>query len=237
MTDGIDGLAEGGTMGSGDSISGTGEPAETAHKTGSPSWLNVAVSGAALVASTVSLWESTLKQPDLKVYVTDNIYYTRDPYGSFEVVAVPVTIQNSGARDDAVIALQLDVTTAAGTTERFVSTYTADAQYFGSSDDVTNRKRRPKQPFAPLSVSGRGAYTGTILFYTSEYKEQRFLEPKTKVELALRVVTPGPNGFFDRMLQKAPNVITLHAEVPNYLQGALYAGDTVRLKITGAAGQ
>jgi hypothetical protein len=223
-------------MGSRDSISGTGEPAEAIGRPRGTHWLNVAVSGAALLASAVSLWESTLKQPDLKVYVTDNIYYTRDPWGSFEVVAVPVTIQNSGARDDAVIALQLDVTTAAGTTERFVSTYTADAQYFGSSDDVANRKRRPKQPFAPLSVSGRSAYTGTILFYTSEYKEQRFLEPKSKVELTLRMVTPAHNGFLDRMLLRTPNVITLHAEVPNYLQGALLAGDTVRLKITGAEG-
>jgi hypothetical protein len=229
------GSGRGKTMGSGVSIDGAGEPAGATHKPGGANWLNIAVSGAALVASTVSLWESTLKQPDLKVYVTDNIYYTRDPWGSFEVVAVPVTIQNSGARDDAVIALQLDVTTSTGATERFVSTYTADAQYFGSSDDVTNRKRRPKQPFAPLSVSGRSAYTGTILFYTSEYKEQRFLEPKTKVDMTLRVVTPARNGFLDRMLQKTPNMITLHAEVPNYLQGALFAGDTVRLKVTGAA--
>ena len=199
-------------------------------------WLNIAVSGVALLASVVSLWESTVKRPDLKVYVTDNIYYTRDPWGSYEVVAVPVTIQNSGARDDAVIALQLDVTTATGSTERFVSTYTADAQYFGSSDDVTNKKRRPKQPFAPLSVSGRSAYTGTVLFYTSEYKEQRFLEPKSKVELTLRVVTPAPSGFLDRMLQTTPAAITLHAEVPNYQVGVLLSGDTLRLKIKGGAG-
>jgi hypothetical protein len=85
--------------------------------------------------------------------------YTRDPWGGYEVVVVPVTIQNSGARDDAIVALKLDVTTASGITERFVSTYTADAQYFGSSDDVTNKKRRPKQPFAPLSVSGDAAPT------------------------------------------------------------------------------
>jgi hypothetical protein len=226
-------------MGSRDSIGTAGEPDDMRRKTAShvgTRWLNIAVSGAALVASVVSLWESTLKRPDLKVYVTDNIYYLRDPWGSYEVVAVPVTIQNSGARDDAVIALQLDVTTAAGITERFVSTYTADAQYFGSSDDVTNKKRRPKQPFAPLSVSGRGAYTGTILFYTSEYKEQRFLEPKSKVELTLRVVTPAPSGFLDRMLQTTPAAIALHAEVPNYQVGVLLSGDIVRLKIMGRAG-
>jgi len=216
-------------MGARDSVS-------TAASRGGISWLSIAVSGAALLASVVSLWESTLKRPDLKVYVTDNIYYTRDPWGSYEVVAVPVTIQNSGARDGAVIALQLDVRTATGTTERFVGTYTADAQYFGSSDDVTNRKRRPKQPFAPLSVSGRNAYTGTILFYTSEYKEQRFLEPKSKVELTLRAVAPAPSGLLDRMLQATPAAITLHAEVPNYQVGMLLSGDTVRLRVTGEAG-
>ena len=145
-------------MGSRDSVGTAEYPDDVERKTaarGRTGWLNIAVSGAALLASVVSLWESTLKQPDLKVYVADNIYYTRDPWGGYEVVVVPVTIQNSGARDDAVIALQLDVTTATGTTERFFGTYTADAQYFGSSDDVTTRKRRPKQPFAPLSVSGR----------------------------------------------------------------------------------
>lgn len=226
-------------MGLRDSIGTAEDPDDVGRKTasqGGTRWLNIAVSGAALLASVVSLWESTLKRPDLKVYVTDNIYYLRDPWGSYEVVAVPVTIQNSGARDDAVIALQLDVATAGGITERFVSTYTADAQYFGSSDDVTNKKRRPKQPFAPLSVSARGAYTGTVLFYTSEYKEQRFFEPKSKVELTLRVVTPAPSGFLDRMLQTTPAAITLHAEVPNYQAGVLLSGGTLRLRIKGGTG-
>jgi hypothetical protein len=226
-------------MGSRDSVGTAEYPDDVERKTaarGRTGWLNIAVSGAALLASVVSLWESTLKQPDLKVYVADNIYYTRDPWGGYEVVVVPVTIQNSGARDDAVIALQLDVTTATGTTERFFGTYTADAQYFGSSDDVTTRKRRPKQPFAPLSVSGRGAYTGTVLFYTREYKEQPFLEPKSKVGLTLRAVTPAPSGFLDRLLQTTPAAITLHAEVPSYQLGILLSGDTVRLKIMSGAG-
>jgi hypothetical protein len=226
-------------MRSRDSVGTAEDPDQVERKTvsrGGSRWLNIAVSGAALLASVVSLWESTLKRPDLKVHVADNIYYTRDPWGGYEVVVIPVTIQNSGARDDAVVALQLDVTTAAGTTERFVSTYTADAQYFGSSDDVTNKKRRPKQPFAPLSVSGRGAYTGTVLFYPREYKEQAFLEPKSKVELTLRVVTPAPSGFLDRMLRTTPAAIMLHAEVPNYLTGVVLSGDTVRLKIMGGVG-
>ena len=85
-------------------------------------------------------------------------------------------------------------------------------------------------------VAGRGAYTGTVLFYTSEYKEQRFFEPKSKVDMTLRVVTPTPGGFLDRMLHTAPAAITLQAEVPNYQVGALISGDTLRLKVKGGAG-
>jgi hypothetical protein len=70
-------------------------------------WLTAAVSGLALVGSVVSLWESTLKHPEIKVYTSENIQYTRDPYGAFEVLAVPVTVANSGARDGAVLSLQL----------------------------------------------------------------------------------------------------------------------------------
>jgi hypothetical protein len=69
----------------------------------------------ALVFSAYSLWETSLKQAKLDVYVTGVVTYTRDatddylaPAGGFEVFAVPVTIANSGARDAAVLSLQLD---------------------------------------------------------------------------------------------------------------------------------
>ena len=146
---------------------GVGPPAEAAVEMAreaqrsarsGASWMTTAVSGAALLASGVSLWESTLKQPDLKLYVTDNLSYTRDPWGGYEVIAIPLTISNGGARDGAVIALALEVKGPGGT-ETFASAYTVDASYFGSGDDVAARKRRPKLPFAPLSIAGRGAYT------------------------------------------------------------------------------
>src|SRR6516225_11174603 len=67
------------------------------------------VSAFAFAFSAVSFYETVLKQANLKVYVTDTLSYTRDPYGGYEVVAVPLTIANSGARDGAVITLELDV--------------------------------------------------------------------------------------------------------------------------------
>ena len=37
----------------------------------------------------------------------------------------------------------------------FASAYTVDAQYFAGNDDVTRRLKRPKMPFAPLSIAGQ----------------------------------------------------------------------------------
>ena len=218
---------------------GINDPAEIASSAashGHGGWLAAAVSGVALIASGVSLWESTLKQPDIKIYVSENIHYTRDPYGSYEVLAVPVTIANSGARDGAVISLRLEVkNVTTGQTETFKSAFTADAQYFGSRDDYAARLKRPKLPFAPLSVAGRGAFTGTVLFYQAEYSEKKLIEPMVRLEMTLTVVTPPAEGWLDRMLVALPTPVTVTASVPNFLAGALLSGENARLKVSSGA--
>jgi len=216
---------------------GINDPAEIAGgAAGHGGWVAAAVSGVALIASGISLWESTLKQPEIKVYVSENVHYTRDPYGSYEVLAVPVTIANSGARDGAVISLRLDVkNTATGRSETFKSAFIADAQYFGSRDDYAARLKRPKLPFAPLSVAGRGAFTGTVLFYPAEYSEKKVIDPLAKLEMTLSVVTPPAEGWFERLLATVPAPQMIKAEVPNFLPGALLSGENARLKVTSGA--
>jgi hypothetical protein len=217
---------------------GIGDPAEVASNAaqGHGGWVAAVVSGVALIASGISLWESTLKQPEIRLYVSENIHYTRDPYGSYEVLAVPITIANGGARDGAVISLRLVVkNTTTGQTETFKSAFTADAQYFGSRDDYAARLKRPKLPFAPLSVAGRGAFTGTVLFYQAEYTEKKLIEPMAKLEMTLAVVTPPAEGWLDRMLIAVPPPVTVTATVPNFLPGALLSGENARLKVTSGA--
>ncbi len=210
--------------------------ATDAAENGLGGWMTAAVSGMALVASGLSLWESTLKQPDMKIYVSENIHYTRDPYGSYEVLAVPVTIANGGARDGAVLSLQLDVKNAATSqTARFKSAYMADAQYFGSRDDVAARLKRPKLPFAPLSVAGRGAFTGTVLFYGPDPREKKLVEPMSTLEITLTVVMPKADGWLDRLLNTVPLPVTVKAEVPGFLPGALLSGDNAPLKVSSGA--
>ena len=192
------------------------------------------VSAFAFAFSAVSFYETVLKQPNLRVYVTDTLAYTRDPWGGYEVVAVPLTIANSGARDGAVITLELDVKNVeSGKSETFTSAYTADAQYFGGRDDVANRIKRPKLPFAPLAIAGRSAYAGTILFYTAEGRDGReqktLIEPNSKIEMTLRVLSPPSSGWLEQRFFVQPAPITLTGEVGAFLPGALYVGDTVKI--------
>jgi len=144
------------------------------------------ISAAALVFSAFSLWESTLKQADLSVYVTGVVAYERDttadesirPPGGFEVLAVPITIANGGARDGAVLALQLDVKNPrTGLAARLEGTYTADGAYFANAG-----ARRPKTPFSALVIAGRSAWTGTVLFYPVSYSNGKSLTPLRKVD-------------------------------------------------------
>ena len=156
----------------------------SAHYGGGKSIASI-ISAIALVFSAYSLWETSLKQAELSIYVTGVITYERDlsadeyirPAGGFEVLAVPVTIANGGARDGPVLALQLDVKNPkSGLTARFDATYTADAAYFANTGT-----KRPKTPFSALVIAGRSAWTGTVLFYPVSYSNEKALTPVRKV--------------------------------------------------------
>ena len=61
--------------------------------------LPTAISAMALLGSVVSMWETTIKQAEVRLHVLDNIFFTRDPYGSYEVLIIPVTLSNRGNQD------------------------------------------------------------------------------------------------------------------------------------------
>lgn len=195
------------------------------------------VSAFAFAFSAVSFYETVLKQAHLKVYVTDTLSYTRDPYGGYEVIALPIAIANSGARDGAVVTLDLTVTNKeTGEKHTLTSAYTADAQYFGGREDVSARIKRPKQPFAPLVVNGRNAYVGTILLYTSEGRTlsdpKTLITPQARFDMVLDVHSPEPDDWLDKTFFVPAAPVALSGKVGDFLPGALYAGDMVRIQLT-----
>src|SRR5215467_148887 len=174
------------------------EVASSAAHPGGGKAVATIISAIALVFSAFSLWVTSLKQAELSVYVTGVVTYERDlsadeyirPAGGFEVLAVPVTIANSGARDGPVLALQLDVKNPkTSLTARFDATYTADAAYFANTGT-----KRPKTPFSALVIAGRSAWTGTVLFYPVSYSNEKALTPVRKVA-----------AFNDELRQKYAN--------------------------------
>jgi hypothetical protein len=247
--------------------------------------VSAVVSVIALAFSAYSLWETSLKQADLSVYVTGIVTYERDltaaeyitPAGGFEVFAVPVTIANSGARDAAVLSMQLDTgNPRTGLTARFEGTYTADGTYFANTGD-----KRPKAPFSALVIPGRSAWTGTVLFYPVSYSNGKALTPVVKVrdfndalrkkyaaemggassisvlrdklpnlpelaeldaygakvlnqndkiELTLKLATPAPKGWLDRVLATRVHPVALTVNMPDIPEGRVERGERVRLR-------
>jgi len=195
--------------------------------------LPTAISAMALLGSGVSMWETTIKQAEVRLHVSDNIYFTRDPWGSYEVLIIPVTLANRGARDGTILSLALDVRNlATNESKRFKSTYTADAKWFGSRDDVSANLRRPKVPFAPVSVAGRGAFTGTLLFYPADNPEKKVVDSNSKIEMTLTAGLLSGTGLLDRLLAAAPPPpVTIEAEVAEYRVGILIGGYIMPLKV------
>jgi hypothetical protein len=264
------------------------EVALHAAKHSGGSRITAVVSAIALVFSAYSLWETSLKRADISVFVPGVVTYTRDttpsvdiqPSGGFEVLAVPVTIANGGARDAAIVALHLDVKNLkTGLSARFEATYTTEPSFFNPQFDSP----RTKTPFSALVVAGRSAWRGTVVFYPVSYSNGKALTPVSKirifnqemdkkyrtemtaagvvtfrdlrekypnlpefaeydayvarvldkngkVEVTLRLVSPPPSGWLDRVLGVPVPPITLTLQAPDFDARNVGAGELVRVR-------
>lgn len=162
------------------------DPNEIATQTAGRSgdWITAGVSAVALLFSGYSLWETSLKDPDLKIFVPPVIQFAA-PYqnSNMEIVAIPVTITNEGARTGTVLSMELTVKNLkSGETKRF---YAAD---FGR---WTMEKARAFafQPFAPISLAGNASRTESVLFYTrgDEEKVQELIRELGPYQFTLTV--------------------------------------------------
>ena len=215
-------------------------PVEAGRAHGSHSlsnWIAALVSLVALAFSAFSLWETSLKQPDLQFYLSPVVHYTRDGDNA-EVFALPVTISNQGARDGAVLSLDLRVKANNGGMERdFYSAYTVDGSFFvppGRYDMNARsfeRVDRPKTPFAPISVPGRGTYTGTILFYNKGSAWPKLVSEKGTFNLTLdpRLKIEESLGIIDRLFKKTRDPVELSVRLPYFSDQDVKRGGTQRM--------
>lgn len=173
------------------------------------------VSATALLLSGYSLWDSSLKQPDLKVFVPPIIQYA-SPYSNtnFEVLAVPVTLINEGGRTGTILSIELEATSVkTGESKRF---YAAD---FGRWS-MERTRSGAYQPFAPIALAGKVSRTETVLFYPrseAEKPAQLVTEPgRFRFKLTLDEAEVSDFGIFYRFFRGAPPSASFEMELRHY---------------------
>lgn len=171
------------------------------------------VSGIALVFSGYSLWETSLKQADVQVFVPRVISYAA-PYQNtnFEMISIPVTLSNEGARTGTVLDLDLAVTDPR--TKQTKHFYAAELGVWS----MERTRERAYPGFAPLPLAGRSSRTEQILFYTrgeGEKPEQIIREVGPYV-FTLTVTQAEDRGVLGTGGSREPVSVTFERTLPFY---------------------
>jgi hypothetical protein len=167
-------------------------------------WASATVAAIALIISAYSLYETSIRRPRLRLFVPPVIQYS-SPYNNsnFEVLGIPVTIANLGARSGTVLSIDLVVMNRAkNQSKRF---YSAE---FGRWT-MENARANTFRPFAPLTLQGRSSTSDSILFYS--YPDEQIgqiVEANCTVTLALEMRTA------EASFVKKPKLVSFQVAVP-----------------------
>lgn len=169
----------------------------------------------ALLFSAYSLWETSLKQPDVRMFVPPVIQFAA-PYNNsnLEIIAIPLTFANEGARTGTVLSMELAVTDPRTSQTKLF--YAAD---FGR---WTMEKTRAGayQPFAPISLAGRTSRTETVLFYTRGDDQQpaQLIQATGpyQFKLTLEQAVADDLGVVDQWLATGPVSVSFERELRFY---------------------
>jgi hypothetical protein len=165
----------------------------------------------ALTFSGYSLWESSLKHSDLKVFVAPVIRYA-SPYqdGNFEVFAIPLTISNDGARTGTIMSMGLEVSDG----KRSKRFFSAD---FGQWS-IEKARAGDFRPFVPIPLPGRSSYTEVVLFHArTDEMVMRIVEDAGNFtfKLSLDAALNENFGPVDRLLRKDPQPLSFEMVLPD----------------------
>ncbi len=165
-------------------------------------------SAVAVAVSAATLWLSELRDADLELILAETLFLTRDDNGSREVLLVPVTLVNGGAREGAVRAVRLAVEGEG-----------LSARYFAQS--VGTWPGSEAEPFAPIAVPGRAAVSRNLLFYPERQPSPRIEAGR---DLRIRVTALSEGG------RAGPIAVETVVRLPYYSLPDLRAGRAIPLR-------
>ena len=180
-------------------------------------------SALALVFSAYSLYDTSLKYPDLRAFVPPVIGYSQPGNSSFEVFEVPVTVLNLGGRAGTVLSMDLEVS----------NPRTKAIRRFYSGDIGRLNQSASARRFAPVSLTGKSSSSDTVLFYSrDDDKEDRIADQKKgtyKFKLLLNAAQPEDLGILDRIFISRPETVLFEMEMPEVDHRAFDNGGTLEL--------
>jgi hypothetical protein len=166
----------------------------------------------ALGFSGFTLYDGSLKRPDLRAYVPPLIYYaSANPRSPWELFEIPVTLVNLGARQGTVVTMHLTVINPRNNNEkRFY------AGGFGHFPGV-NAEFPNFQPFAPISEAGKASSSVPVLFYARGGETvKQIIEEKGlyRFRLTIEAAETRDLGPLDAYLRSKPPVLEFEMEAP-----------------------
>lgn len=114
--------------------------------------LSLAISLIALLFSWISLYETVLKTPHLRVNTASVWEYARGESAQAEQLYVPLSISNDGAREATVLSLELVLEKAGGPRKIFRSRY------------ILREDTSAPMLMAPTAVPGKASHTSIVIF-------------------------------------------------------------------------
>ena len=177
----------------------------------------------AFLISGYTLWATSLKQSDLHIFVPAVIQYSA-PYQNtnFEVIVVPVTFANEGARTAVALSMELIVTDPRSKASKIF--YSAD---FGQWT-MERTRNRAYLPFAPLPLAGRATRTETVLFYPrgDDQKPDQIIREIGSYQFRLSVEESGVGtpDWLDRLLGRIPAIVRFDRELREFDARAFQGG-------------
>jgi len=170
-------------------------------------------SAVAVLFSGFSLWDTSLRSADLRVFVPRVIYYAA-PYQNtnFEMVSIPVTIANEGAQTGTVLHMDLAVTDPR--TKQTKHFYAAELGVWS----MERTRTRSYTGFAPISLEGRSSRTEQVLFYTrgEDQKPEQLIREVGPYQFTLTVTMAEDGGLLGSKEPTKPISVTFERELPFY---------------------
>ena len=155
-------------------------------------------------SSGYSFYETVLKQAELRVYQPPLIHMYREGYR--DVLAIPITISNDGARRGTILSFDLSVTNL-----KTDQTKSFQNLHFGKSPKAETRL------FNPITVPGRSSYSDVVLFHALE--TGAFVKTTGGVVLPLRLrLTMNVDGSDAMLGPNQPDTLVFDMTA-NYVAG------------------